>query len=395
MINFYDTSSLLLLEKLPQEKFLLCETTLKELSYIKDSIRKDETTRAKARLISKQLFECNNYEAISPDYKWLEKNKLQTNADMEILSAAASLNYEVIFITNDICLFNIAKRFLPKVETLKSEKDNYTGYQELTLGDAELATFYSDISHFEKGLLLNEYLILTDYPEEVYKNTSKGLRKIKYPTFKSEYFGLVKPKDSYQIAAMDSLQENEITLLGGPPGSGKTFLALSFLFSLMEKGKIDRIVIFCNPVVARNAAKLGYYPGSQLEKLLASQVGNVLSSKLGGAQAVERLINDDKIVLVPAGDARGYEVPAYSGVYILESQNLDIVLLKMLLQRIGNNCITIVDGDRKTQTDLEIYEGKNNGMERMSQVFRGQSIYGQIDLKNIYRSKISQIAENM
>jgi phosphate starvation-inducible protein PhoH len=53
-------------------------------------------------------------------------------------------------------------------------------------------------------------------------------------------------------------------------------------------------------------------------------------------------------VLVPAGDARGYEVPAYSGVYILESQNLDIVLLKMLLQRIGNNCITIVDGDRKT-----------------------------------------------
>ena len=63
------------------------------------------------------------------------------------------------------------------------------------------------------------------------------------------------------MAAMDSLSKNEITLLGGPPGSGKTFLALGYFFSLLEKGKIDRIVVFCNPVVARNAAKLGYYPG--------------------------------------------------------------------------------------------------------------------------------------
>jgi phosphate starvation-inducible protein PhoH len=61
---------------------------------------------------------------------------------------------------------------------------------------------------------------------------------------------------------MDSLAKNEITLLGGPPGSGKTYLALGYLFSLLERGKINRIVIFCNPVVARNAAKLGYYPGS-------------------------------------------------------------------------------------------------------------------------------------
>lgn len=110
---------------------------------------------------------------------------------------------------------------------------------------------------------------------------------------------------------------------------------------------------------------------------------------------VERLVNDGKIVLIPAGDARGYEVPAHSGVYILESQNLDVVLLKMLLQRIGENCITIVDGDRKTQTDLEAYEGENNGMQRMSEVFRGTEVFGQVDLKNIYRSKISQIAENM
>ena len=49
--------------------------------------------------------------------------------------------------------------------------------------------------------------------------------------------------------------------VGGPVGSGKTLLSFGYLFELLEKNKIDRIVIFCNPVVAKNAAKLGYYPG--------------------------------------------------------------------------------------------------------------------------------------
>jgi phosphate starvation-inducible protein PhoH len=79
-------------------------------------------------------------------------------------------------------------------------------------------------------------------------------------------------------------------MLCGKPGSGKTYLAFGYLFSLLEKNKIDRIVVFCNPVVAKNAAKLGFYPGSVTEKLMSSQVGAVLSSKLGSSLEVERLI---------------------------------------------------------------------------------------------------------
>lgn len=81
--------------------------------------------------------------------------------------------------------------------------------------------------------------------------------------------------------ALDSFYNNDITMICGKPGSGKTMLAFAYLFSELEKGEIDRIVIFCNPVVAKNAAKLGFYPGSMHEKLLSSQVGGVLSSKLG------------------------------------------------------------------------------------------------------------------
>ena len=137
--------------------------------------------------------------------------------------------------------------------------------------------------------------------------------------------------DNYQLLAADSLCNNQITMLCGKPGSGKTYLAFGYLFSQLEKHQIDRIVVFCNPVVAKNAAKLGFYPGTVLEKLMSSQVGAVLSSKLGDSFEVERLVTEGRLVLIPAGDARGYEVPARSGVYIMESQNLTCDLLRMLL----------------------------------------------------------------
>lgn len=173
-----------------------------------------------------------------------------------------------------------------------------------------------------------------------------------------------------------------------------TYNALAYLFHLLERGKIDRIVIFCNPVVAKNAAKLGFYPGTQTEKLLSSQVGGVLKSKLGSDIEVERLIDLEQLVLIPVGDARGYETPAHSGVYVLEAQNLDSSLLRLILQRVGEEAKVIVDGDYLEQLDLDVY-AQNNGMRRMSEVFRGTDVYGQVELQQIHRSKIANIADNM
>lgn len=171
-----------------------------------------------------------------------------------------------------------------------------------------------------------------------------------------------------------------MTMICGRPGSGKSLLALGYLFYLLDKGEIDRIIVFCNPVVAKNAAKLGFYPGTVEEKLLSSSVGNILSSKLGSFIIVEKLLSEEQLILVPAGDARGYEVPANSGVYIMESQNLTKDLMRMLLQRVSENCKVIIDGDYKEQVDMDIYAGNNNGMKAVSEVFAGESIYGQVEL---------------
>lgn len=185
-----------------------------------------------------------------------------------------------------------------------------------------------------------------------------------------------------------------MTMLGGPPGSGKTILALGYLFSQLERGQIDKIIIFCNPAVAKDAVKLGFYKGTVEQKLMQSQIGHILASKLGDIDEVQRLIDNKQLDIIPAGDARGYEIPPNSAVYIIEAQNLTSTLLRMLLQRAADDTTVIIDGDRLEQVDMEAYE-QDNGLKKMIEIFKGQPFYGQVDLKQIHRSEIARIAQNM
>lgn len=74
---------------------------------------------------------------------------------------------------------------------------------------------------------------------------------------------------------------------------------------------------------------------------------------------------------------------------------MDVSLMKLTLQRIGEDSVCIIDGDCKTQVDLAEFAGSSNGMRRASKVFRGEDVYGEITLKKIHRSKIASIAERM
>ena len=142
--------------------------------------------------------------------------------------------------------------------------------------------------------------------------------------------------------------------------------------------------------------KYKVYPGTRNEKLLDSQIGNLLSSKLGSRFELERLINEEKIILMPLSDCRGFDTSGMkAGIYISEAQNMTIDLMKLALQRIGEDCICIIDGDFSHQVDLTVYEGKNNGMRRVSEIFRGAPFYGEIELQITHRSQIAERAELM
>lgn len=412
--KFYDTSSLLVMgSELFNSRFAISSITLEELELIKVSANKDSDIKYAARQLLNQLYHnIDKYDVINYQPEMLEPLQkvglYLDNNDMRILACATyyDIKYhpdEVVFVTNDMSLFILSNLIFgnDSIEMVGYDQEpEYTGYMEKILSDDELNYFYSNQNINIYNLNIGQYLIICDKnhkPIDTVVWTGMSHRHLKYGVFSSRLFGDIKPMrgDIYQACAVDSLLQNQVTMLKGAPGSGKTTLALGYLFSKLEKGQINKIVIFCNTVATRNSARLGFYPGTRDEKLLDSQIGNLLISKLGSRMEVEALIDNEQLILLPLSDIRGYETPDNSGVYISEAQNLDIDMMQLALTRIGENSICIIDGDDKTQVDSPAYAGIHNGMKRVSKVFRNTDIYGEIELRYVHRSKVADLARKL
>ena len=414
--KFYDTSSLLLkannlFDNNEKEEIIISSITLEELENIKTSTGKDPEIKYLARKLLHTLEEYNNEyivhifteDMLAP----INEHNLSITNDTKILATALDYIEKnqcfIEFITNDLCLKHIAKIFLDnKVKSIEEDFENdYSGYLEVVMDDFQMENFYSHLEENTLDALINQYIIIKNIYGEIVDRrvwTGTTYRNITFENFRSMELGDIRPMpgDAQQMFVADSLCHNKITVIRGPAGTGKSQLSLGYLFWALEKHKIEKIIIFCNTVAAKGAAKLGFLPGTREEKLLDSQIGNFLISKLGDRMEVERLINDGKLLLLPMADIRGYDTANMNaGIYITEAQNLDIALMKLALQRIGEDCICIIDGDEKTQVDDVAFAGANNGIRRLSKIFKGQDFYGEIELKKIYRSKIAELAEKM
>lgn len=413
---FYDTNVLLSKEQKwfnQQEKFFISSVTIEQLESIKHSETKNPQIKYLARKVSKWLI--NNPDRYTvflfdENDKFIKRKFPFTidSPDKKILATALKVhqNHSFTFATYDFNCFLFANALKLNTTLLQTSfKTTYNGYRKITCStDDELADFYTKINSnfcddFE-DLNINEYLLVYDKNNNLvdkYKYLGKGkFNQVKFIAAESKMFGKIKPIDPYQELVLDSFKSNQLTLVKGPAGTGKSLLSLAYLFRLMEKGEIDKIIIFCNTIATAGSAKLGYYPGDRTEKLLDSQIGNFLVSKLGAREQVEKLIDMGHLILLPMSDIRGFDTSGMkAGIYITEAQNLNIDLMKLALQRIGEDSICILDGDNDTQVDLGIYAGENNGLRRVSEIFRGQDFYGQITLKTIHRSRIANIASKM
>lgn len=414
-VFFYDTCSLLneLHSAFENDFFYISSVTLEELENIKTSSSKDQDIKYRARQLLHLLFENKDkYKVVIFQKEWETAisnfSYLSDNNDSKIIYSAfitdTGISFDLVFKTDDLCCAALAKQIGLTVETTYEQMklDNYTGFVEKIIPNEELVAFYSKSNletenHF--NLLENQYLIVKDENGKIadsFKWKNGNYEQVLFPVLKTDMFGMIKPKDEYQKLAIDSLLSNKITVLRGPAGSGKSYLSFAALFQKLEKHEIDKIIIFCNTVATANSAKLGFYPGSRNEKLLDSQIGNFLSSKLGDSVAAERFIAEGKLALLPMSDIRGYDTTGMkAGIYITEAQNLDIELMRLALQRVGDDSICILDGDDQAQVDLSIYGGTNNGLRRVSEIFRGADFYGEVTLQKIHRSRIAELAQLM
>lgn len=413
MIKFYDTNALLNIdENSLTEHFVLSDITLSELENIKISAYKDERTKYKARKATRFLAEnADKYTVVFAPNENIIKEKYpdwEINNDFKLVYCASQyaekLNDELSFISDDLSCRNIAKNVfgLSVSGTDDSVEEEYTGYKEIILSEEEIAELYNTSFVNKYELLENQYLLVKNMSGgivDILKWRNNQLIGINQRKFSSSTISKdVKPynNDPYQKMLFDALMSTQLVLINGAAGTGKSYIALAYLFQQLEKHKIDKIVVFTNTVPAKGAAKLGFYPGSRTEKLVDSQIGIMLGSKIGDGLGLEMLIGQGKLELIPMSDIRGYDTSGKNcAVYITEAQNFDIELMRLALQRIGEDTMCVIDGDFNTQVDMAMFGGANNGMRRVSEIFKGEEFYSQVTLKNIYRSKIAEIAQKM
>lgn len=152
-----------------------------------------------------------------------------------------------------------------------------------------------------------------------------------------------------QKEAKASILENKISYISSKSGSGKTILACQIALDLLNKKKVDKIVITRSIVAA--GENMGFLPGTKEEKLdpfLQAIYQNfyLLEKK----EKINKLLQEGTIEIIPIGFTRG-RTYLNSLVIVDEAQNLGVMQTKMVLERIGKGSKMILCGD-KDQIDL-------------------------------------------
>jgi phosphate starvation-inducible PhoH-like protein len=174
------------------------------------------------------------------------------------------------------------------------------------------------------------------------------------------------PKTDAQRAYLSSLRANTLTMVKGSAGTGKTYVALTYAADLLRDKKLDKLIL-TRPLIGVDDEdeKIGALPGDLDEKLAvwAMPMMDILNERLGKG-FVEYLRRMDKIRIVPLTYLRG---TTFDNCFIhcTESQNTSKKQIKMLLTRVGENSIVVLDGD-PAQSDIRGESGLVDAIYRLS-----------------------------
>jgi phosphate starvation-inducible PhoH-like protein len=171
-------------------------------------------------------------------------------------------------------------------------------------------------------------------------------------------------KTPIELKAITETQEEYINALHmcnqlivfGPAGTGKTYVAATYAAKLFQSKDIDKIIITRPHVPVGQGEKIGFLPGTLLEKVYpwALPVLDILEKHLGKG-VMECAIKNGNIEMVPLALIRGR---SFENAFIIvdEAQNTDIHQIKTLLTRVGEGSQIVLDGDIM-QSDIKEESG--------------------------------------
>jgi phosphate starvation-inducible PhoH-like protein len=163
-----------------------------------------------------------------------------------------------------------------------------------------------------------------------------------------------------QKEAKRLIRENQIVVVTGRAGCGKSLVSAVTALDFLNKKECDKIFITRATVEVGNS--LGFLPGSLDDKFnpyIEALVDNL--NKCQDAAKTSQLINDGKILGCTVQFIRGKTIDDV--LIIEEAQNLTKHQMLALLTRLGKTGKIIVNGDNEQRDIKEEYNGLSYAIE--------------------------------
>lgn len=237
-----------------------------------------------------------------------------------------------------------------------------------------------------KNLSEEDYLEIQEF---VY---SKNIEEDKFLTSMSVHY---KCKNENQGKVRDSIRNNEITIVSGLPGTGKTFLACAEALKLIKSKPKFKKILLVKSVTQLKGEELGHLPGDIQEKFdpyMGSFVDNF--EKIIGESLTNKLRELGLINIQPLAFVRGRSIDN-TIIIVDEAQNISIDNMRTLMTRIGDNSKMIILGDVKQK---DIRNKKDSSLEIVLDRFNEIEGFGCVELRNpkdVVRNPIIKIIEEV
>lgn len=314
----------------------------------------------------------------------------------DVIITETAKDQKATLVTADIAMLLRAKTDGCDVQMYTNENASeetllYTGRKQMTVPGSLIDKLYKDgcaeIPETD-GVYENGYFVLKD---EINGNHS-ALAKVKGGKFVPIRDNLhpkgITAKNVGQKFALDALmtpvEDTPLTILKGPAGTAKTFLALAAGLELVEKKVYNKILIL-RPNIKFDE-DIGYLKGDEMEKItplirpcldnLESLVASTIEGTAYARSMVERLFNEGVVEAEAMAYIRGRSI-ANSYIIVDEAQNSTPNQILGIATRAGINSKIVVTGD-PDQIDNPRIDKKNNGLVYLSEKMLGSPLCSQV-----------------
>lgn len=196
----------------------------------------------------------------------------------------------------------------------------------------------------------------------------------------------ISARNENQQRAFESLRQNTLTILTGPPGTAKTLLSVYVAYEMLMSRQINKIY-YCKPVVEVSGEKgLGFLAGDLEEKTLPHIAPVIDCLKVFLPEGKVKYIMDKKVVeYLPLDHLRGRSL---DDCFIIadEMQNALPSSVLTILTRVGNRSKVSLIGD-VVQRDLSKIFGTDGLSDAIRRLSTADSVgFIEFGFKDICRS---------